>query len=182
MVVGNGFTSVIDLLRSEKINEISNILLSVNISSRRLSATRENFSFRRSTPLSVEVDRDKAATTRLIGALPTNRLEQVLDICNRRGFTNTVMGKVMGTETRGPVRAALRLTRVVGRGIPRHIHHSKRPTEGDFRTLEVTMGSRLKILRENLSNTFRLLKDNKELTIVAFRSLRSEVMGRGVTS
>lgn len=180
-VIRSGFTGVGDVLGSLGVNKVSNFLLSLNMDSFRLSGNREKFSFRRSTPLSVQVSGRKLSTESIIGGCSRRRLTSVVCHCNRRGFDHDVTTGVITRERGTPVRAAFRLISVVGRSVPTGRLHGKRPTEGAFRTVEVRIGNRLSGLGATLSSTFSYLGPNKVVTIVAFRSLRSEVIGRGFT-
>lgn len=176
-VMRSGFTGVGGVLVSENLDNVSNVLLSLKIDSFRLSATRQNFSFRRSTPLSVHVDGANHDTTSIIGACSRTTLTSVLCHCKRRGFDHHVTTGVMGTQRRGPVRAAFRLISVVGTDVPRQTVHSNRPTQHSFRTVHVRIGNRLSMLRRTLRSTFSYLGPNNQLMVVAFRSLRSQVIG-----
>ncbi len=76
-IVVDGFTSVGGILRGRKVSGISKVLLSLNISSCRLSATRHNFSCRGRSGLSVHVDRDNLDTRSVIGSFAIGRLDSV---------------------------------------------------------------------------------------------------------
>lgn len=178
-VVEDGCYSVGPQLRRVKVSGMSKVAMSLKISSCRLSATREKFSCQISTPLSVHVSRHRGvATESVIGSCDRSRLCHIVHSCNRSEFTGGVTGRVITRHTGNPVRAAKRLGRVVDRTVPVGVRGaSKRPSGHAFRTLQVRLGRRLSILQSALSSVVSLLGPKKELYVVAFRSLRSEVIG-----
>lgn len=181
-VMEDGCTRVTSILGGLKVRGISKVVLSLKISSFRLSAPRHNFACQdRSTPLSVQVSGHRhLATESVIGSCDRTRLFHVVHSCKRSQFTGGVTGRVMRTQGRGPVRAAKRLGTVVHKTVPVGMRIAKkRPSGQACRTVHVRLGRRLSMLHSALSAVVSLLSSKKEVYVVAFRSLRSHVMGSG---
>lgn len=172
----DGFHCLRGFLHCRGVRRMSTVLTSLNISSRRFSSDRHNFSFHFSKSLSVHVGgQTKLATTSVLGACRRRHLTSVFCLCNRLGGDHGLTSMVMGTEGKRRVQAVNRFLRVVG-PLFNHRHRGGRLT-GMFRTLQVRMGRRVRTLGRVLLTTARTLGPNKELMMVACRSLRSHVMG-----
>lgn len=172
----DGFHCLRGFLHCRRVRGMSTVLTSLKMSSRRFSSDRQKFSFHFSKTLSVHVGgQTKLATTSILGACSRRQLTSLFCLCKRLGGDHGLTSIVMGSHTSKRVGAVNRFLRVVG-PLFKHRQRGGRLT-GMFRTLHVRMGRRVRTLGRVLLTTARTLGPNKELMMVACRSLRSQVMG-----
>lgn len=168
-----------------RIKKFSFVLTSLKISSVRVSGPGEKFSFGISKPLSLQLGRrGKVDTTRHLSGVSRRRLTKVLcrgssRPCYRR-LTGTVASRVhenghvsAAAGLEGIVRGALSFLPGGGRG-GSVVGGAYREA---FRTLHVSIGGRFRILCRFVRGLPKTLGPNKEITVLAFRSKRSGLMG-----
>jgi len=155
---------------------IRGIIADLGISSRQLDAAERGFSFRRSGPLDMRMDRTSDLTAAdLVNELDADELASLLRRYGDERYASRIARGIVAARRKSSLRTTDQLADIVSASIPRgprHIH----PATRTFQALRISVNDELNGLYEFVVGAARVLAPGGRLVILSFHSLEDRLV------
>lgn len=155
---------------------IRGIVADLGVSSMQLDSAERGFSFRRSGPLDMRMDRTSALTAAdLVNELEADELASVLRRYGDERYAAPIARAIVAARRTKRLRTTDQLAQIVSAAIPRapeHIH----PATRTFQALRIAVNDELNGLYEFAVGAARLLAPGGRLVIITFHSLEDRLV------
>lgn len=174
-LVGNDYRRLPQLAFEHRWQPIRGILADLGVSSRQLDSAERGFSFRRSGPLDMRMDRTSDLTAAdLVNNLELDDLASVLRRYGDERYAHPIARAIVDERRKNRLRTTDQLADIVSSSIPRapeHIH----PATRTFQALRIAVNDELNGLYEFIIGAARLLAPGGRLVILSFHSLEDRL-------
>lgn len=155
---------------------IRGILADLGVSSMQLDSAERGFSFRRSGPLDMRMDRTSPVTAAdLVNELETDELASILRRYGDERFAGPIARAIVSARANKRLRTTDQLAQIVSASIPRapeHIH----PATRTFQAIRIAVNDELNGLYEFVVGAARLLAPGGRLAMITFHSLEDRLV------
>ena len=155
---------------------IRGILADLGVSSMQLDSAERGFSFRRSGPLDMRMDRTSDLTAAdLVNELDADELASLLRRYGDERYASRIARTIVAARSKNRLRTTDQLAHIVSASIPRapqHIH----PATRTFQALRIAVNDELNGLYEFVVGAARLLAPGGRLVIMSFHSLEDRLV------
>lgn len=157
---------------------VRNIVADFGVSSMQLDAAERGFSFRRSGPLDMRMDRTSALTAaELVNELDAGELASILRRYGDERFASRIARSIIAARRKSRLRTTDQLANIVSSAIPR-APASIHPATRSFQALRIAVNDELNGIYEFVVGAARLLAPGGRLAIIAFHSLEDRLVKR----
>jgi len=155
---------------------IRGIIADLGVSSRQLDSAERGFSFRRSGPLDMRMDRTSDLTAAdLVNDLGAGELASLLRRYGDERYASRIARGIVAARRKSRLRTTDQLAHIVSASIPRfpqHIH----PATRTFQALRIAVNDELNGLYEFVVGAARILAPGGRLVILSFHSLEDRLV------
>jgi len=155
---------------------IRGIIADLGVSSRQLDSAERGFSFRRSGPLDMRMDRTSDLTAAdLVNDLDAGELASLLRRYGDERYASRIARGIVAARRKSRLRTTDQLAHIVSASIPRspqHIH----PATRTFQALRIAVNDELNGLYEFVVGAARILAPGGRLVILSFHSLEDRLV------
>lgn len=155
---------------------IRGIVADLGVSSLQLDSSERGFSFRRSGPLDMRMDRTSPLTAAdLLHQLDADELASVLRRYGDERYAGRIARAIVQARRRSRLRTTDQLAHIVAAAVPRapeHIH----PATRTFQAIRIAVNDELNGLYEFVVGAARLLAPGGRLVIITFHSLEDRLV------
>jgi 16S rRNA (cytosine1402-N4)-methyltransferase len=155
---------------------IRGIVADLGLSSLQLDSAERGFSFRRSGPLDMRMDRTSALTASdLVNELDADELASVLRRYGDERYAGPIARAIVSARRKSRLRTTDQLAQIVSAAIPRapeHIH----PATRTFQAIRIAVNDELNGLYEFVVGAARVLAPGGRLVIITFHSLEDRLV------
>ena len=155
---------------------ICGILADLGLSSLQLDSAERGFSFRRSGPLDMRMDRTSSLTAAdIVNELDADALASVLRRYGDERYAGPIARAIVSARRQNRLRTTDQLAHIVSASIPRsplHIH----PATRTFQAIRIATNDELNGLYEFVVGAARLLAPGGRLVIITFHSLEDRLV------
>jgi len=169
----------IDILAKENgFTKVSGILLDLGISSHHVDAAERGFSFLKTAPLDMRMDKTLQVTAGdLVNALTKNELIDLLINLGEEPFAKAIASHIVEARKTKRIETTTELAEIIKKSVP----YSKKgisPATKAFQALRIAVNDELNILIETLPKAFSLLESGGRLAVISFHSLEDRIVKR----
>jgi 16S rRNA (cytosine1402-N4)-methyltransferase len=151
------------------------ILLDLGVSSFQLEVAERGFSFSRSGPLDMRMDRASAQPlSEWLHEVSEKELLRVLRQYGEEPQARRIAHAILAAERRGELADTAALAAVVARVVGRAVAHH--PATRTFQALRIAVNGELEILERFLREAYRWLKPGGRLVVLAYHSLEDRLV------
>lgn len=155
---------------------ICGIMADLGLSSLQLDSAERGFSFRRSGPLDMRMDRTSALTAAdLVNELDADELASILRRYGDERYASRIARAIVAARRKSRLRTTDQLAEIVSASIPRAPHHIH-PATRTFQAIRIAVNDELNGLYEFVVGAARLLAPGGRLVIITFHSLEDRLV------
>jgi 16S rRNA (cytosine1402-N4)-methyltransferase len=175
-LIGEDYRHLAQLAFEHRWWPIRGIVADLGVSSLQLDSAERGFSFRRSGPLDMRMDRRSALTAAdLVNELDTDELASILRRYGDERYAGPIARAIVAARRSKRLRTTDQLAQIVSAAIPRapeHIH----PATRTFQAIRIAVNDELNGLYEFAVGAARLLAPGGRLVIITFHSLEDRLV------
>jgi 16S rRNA (cytosine1402-N4)-methyltransferase len=150
----------------------------LGVSSVQLDQADRGFSFRRSGPLDMRMDRTGGETAaQLLQRIDEEELAQILRDLGEERFARRIAANVLRSRESGELQTTGDLANLVARSVPRR-EAGKDPATRAFQALRIAVNQELLELERFLQDAPECLKPGGRLVVISFHSLEDRMVKR----
>ena len=175
-LIGDDYRRLPQLAFEHRWWPIRGIIADLGVSSRQLDSAERGFSFRRSGPLDMRMDRTADLTAAdLVNDLDAGELASLLRRYGDERYASRIARGIVAVRRKSRLRTTDQLAHIVSASIPRspqHIH----PATRTFQALRIAVNDELNGLYEFVVGAARILAPGGRLVILSFHSLEDRLV------
>ena len=169
------FRELTAVLSALKISKVDGILLDIGISSAQIDRADRGFSFQRSGPLDMRMDRSRGVSAeQLVNETDGEELERIIRAYGEEPQARRIAAAIVTARKRAPFTETLELARAIEQVVPRH--GPKHPATKTFQALRMAVNDELGALEDGLRASVDCLKPGGRLGIITFHSLEDRIV------
>lgn len=178
-LVHERFSRLPEVLESLGIRGIDGLLLDVGVSSCQMDEAERGFSFTRSGPLDMRMDRSSRGSSaqNLLKSLSEAELEHLFSRFGEERFSRRIARAIVSSRAEGGLTTTGELAALIERAVPAparavsHIH----PATRVFQALRIAVNDELEELKTALEAAIPLLNPDARLCVISFHSLEDRI-------
>lgn len=168
-----------ELLSRVGINKVDGILVDAGVSSFQLDIPERGFSFMKSGPLDMRMDRSQVLTAfEVVNKWPRQDLEKVFFEYGEERFSRKIASRIVEAREKGPVADTLALANIVEDCLPR-AHGPRKgvhPATRIFQAIRIAVNGELDGLRQLLAEIPEILNPGGVFSAISFHSLEDRLV------
>jgi 16S rRNA (cytosine1402-N4)-methyltransferase len=172
-LVQDSFARLPERLKQLGIESVDGIVLDLGVSSYQLEAAERGFSFQRTGPLDMRMDRSAPRTAAdLIREASEHELERIIHLYGEERFARRYARAIARRRREAPIATTSELEAVIWRATPPARRHGRiHPATRVFQALRIVVNDELDHLERALERLPDLLAPGGRLCVIAFHSL-----------
>lgn len=167
------------ILNIEGIKGVDGILMDMGVSSYQLDNAERGFSFMRSGPLDMRMNKGTNTTAEeLVNSLEKNELVDIFRKYGEEKFSNRIACAIIAFRRSKAITTTDCLAKIVSDAIPAKFKHKKKtnPATKVFQALRIAVNNELKELENFLEIALDCLNPGGHLTLISFHSLEDRIV------
>ena len=171
------FREIGRVLDERGIAAVDGAVADLGMSSMQLEAEGRGFSFQRTEPLDMRMDRSQGPTAAdLLRDVPERALADLIFEYGEERFSRRIARAIVTARQRDPVLTTTQLAAVVRRVVPRKAHRRIDPATRTFQALRIWVNGELDRLDQFLRSVCRRLRAGARLVVISFHSLEDRIV------
>jgi len=172
------FSQIRSVLEQAQALPLDGCIADLGVSSLQLDQADRGFSFRRSGPLDMRMDRSGGETAaQLLQRIDEEELVQILRDLGEERFARRIAANVVRSRASGELQTTADLSNLVARSVPRR-DSGKDPATHAFQALRIAVNQELLELERFLQDAPDCLKPGGRLVVITFHSLEDRMVKR----
>ncbi len=176
-LVNDNFRNLDKVLSGVNTEKVDAMLFDLGISSLQLADSLKGFSFSKSSPLDMRMDKDKGQPLwRLLNKLTEDELAHIIRDLGQERFWRRI-AKAIVTERRiSPVKDTLRLANIIRSAARYGARPRIDPATRSFQAFRIFINDELNALEEALIKAPKVLKSKGRIVVISFHSLEDRIV------
>ncbi|MGZ3650453.1 MAG: 16S rRNA (cytosine(1402)-N(4))-methyltransferase RsmH [Bdellovibrionota bacterium] len=178
LVHGN-YGDIRERLNEIKITKVDGILVDAGVSSFQIDIPERGFSFMKSGPLDMRMDRTQPLTAfEVVNQWPRQELEKVFFEYGEERFSRKIASRIVEAREKGPIADTLALSRIIEDCLPR-AHGPRKgvhPATRIFQAIRIAVNGELDGLRHLLAEIPEILNPGGVFSAISFHSLEDRLV------
>lgn len=181
-VVRNNYCNIAEVLKEQKVEKVSGILLDLGVSSYQLDTPKRGFSYRdEEAPLDMRMDDRMSLTAAdIVNEFSENDLFRIIRDYGEDPFAKNIAKHIVMMREKKPLLTCGDLNEAIRAAIPMKIQKTLgHPSKRTFQAIRIELNGELKVLENTLDTMIDSLEDGGRLCIITFHSLEDRIVKSG---
>lgn len=177
LVKGN-FADLASVLGGLGIEKVDGVILDLGVSSHQLDAAHRGFSFGRSAPLDMRMDRDeKLRAYDIVNSFTPSELEKVIRLYGEEKMAARISRAIVRRRQASPIETTAELAALIARAMPQSMKHQKiHPATRTFQAIRIAVNRELDALASGIHAAVPALSAGGRLGVISFHSLEDRIV------
>jgi len=177
LVKGN-FADLASVLGGLGIEKVDGVILDLGVSSHQLDAAHRGFSFGRSAPLDMRMDRDeKLRAYDMVNGFTPSELEKVIRLYGEEKMAARIARAIVRRRQASPIETTAELAALIAQAMPQSMKHQKiHSATRTFQAIRIAVNSELDALASGIHAAVAALSAGGRLGVISFHSLEDRIV------
>jgi len=177
LVKGN-FADLASVLGGLGIEKVDGVILDLGVSSHQLDAAHRGFSFGRSAPLDMRMDRDeKLRAYDMVNGFTPSELEKVIRLYGEEKMAARIARAIVRRRQASPIETTAELAALIAQAMPQSMKHQKIHTATrTFQAIRIAVNRELDALASGIHAAVAALSAGGRLGVISFHSLEDRIV------
>lgn len=177
LVKGN-FADLASVLGGLGIEKVDGVILDLGVSSHQLDAAHRGFSFGRSAPLDMRMDRDeKLRAYDIVNGFTPSELEKVIRLYGEEKMAARISRAIVRRRQASPIETTAELAALIAQAMPQSMKHQKiHPATRTFQAIRIAVNRELDALASGIHAAVPALSAGGRLGVISFHSLEDRIV------
>jgi len=178
ILISDNFSNLKEIVKKEKFNSVSGILLDLGMSSGHLEESGRGFSFLKKEPLDMRYDLENPLTAeKILNYWSESEIERILKEYGEEKFSRQIAREIVEQRKFRPIKNTVQIIEILKKVIPfkyqhQRIHFATRT----FQALRIAVNSELNNLKQVLPQAVEILSPGGRLVVISFHSLEDRIV------
>ena len=185
LVLARGnFAGIWEIANEKGFKEVDGIIFDLGVSSHQLDSAERGFSFLKSGPLDMRMDRNlRVRAWDIVNNFEERRLDEIFKTFGQEKFSRRIASSICSARQIRPIETTVELVKIIEKAVPRGVRKNFKKRKINeatkvFQAIRIVVNSELLNLEEALPKTVDLLKSHGRLAIISFHSLEDAIVKR----
>jgi len=171
------YSEIKSILSRFGIPKIGGLLLDLGVSSPQLDTPERGFSFMRTGPLDMRMDRRESLTAAdMLKTLSDRDLEFLFREYGEERHARRIVRAIRRAQAEGPVVTTTELSAIVSRAVPASREARIHPATRVFQALRIAVNRELDHLKTALADSLDVLDEGARVVVISFHSLEDRIV------
>ncbi len=171
------FSELKSILSRFGIPKIDGLLLDLGVSSPQLDTPDRGFSFMKTGPLDMRMDRREATTAGdLIETLSDRDLAFLFQQYGEERHARRIVRAIRRAQAEGPIASTTDLAAIITGAVPRSRSSRIHPATRVFQALRIAVNRELDHMRTALADSLDVLREGARVVVISFHSLEDRIV------
>lgn len=177
-LVRNDFSHLDEVLKTLKVEKADAFFFDLGISTRQLLDAERGFSFLKTGPLDMRMDRNSfLCASDLVNNLSEIELEHIFRKFGEERFARKIAHDVVALRKSEPLSTTEQLTQIVLRAVPsKALHQRIHPATRIFQALRIAVNRELEVLQIGIEKALSHLNPGGRIAVISFHSLEDRIV------
>ena len=167
------------ILALENIKGVDGILLDLGVSSHQLDKADRGFSFSKSGPLDMRMDRSsELSAEEIVNTWEKQELQKIFKVYGEEKFSGRIAQAIIQARSEQEITDTKTLAEIISNAIPAKFRKKSKihPATRVFQAIRIAVNEELKELEDFLSTALECLNPGGHLTLISFHSLEDRIV------
>lgn len=174
-IINSNFANLQNELERINVNSVDCIIADLGVSSMQIDSETRGFSFMREARLDMRMGPQELDAHTVINTFTEEKLADIIYYFGEERFSRRIAKNIILTRQDKPINTTLELKEVIKKSIP-YTKSKIDPATKTFQAIRIFVNNELENLKELLSQSRNILKNNGLLGIVSFHSLEDKIV------
>jgi 16S rRNA (cytosine1402-N4)-methyltransferase len=178
ILIHDDFVNLRDILKDRGVKKVDGLLFDLGVSTYHLQQKERGFSFQKSGPLDMRMDkRNQKTAFDIINTSPPKDIESILHKYGEEKWAKRITKAIVKKRQRSSIETTKELAEIVAYAIPRR-YHSRRihPATKTFLALRIAVNGELEKIDTTMREAPLLLKRGGRICVISFHSLEDRIV------
>ena len=178
--VRNNFSKIIEIIENYNNNKkIDGILLDLGVSSPQLDDPERGFSFQKSGPIDMRMDKsDKLTALSWLKAADQNEIKEVLKIYGEEKYAHRIAKSIKDSINKNSLSTTLELAGIIEKCYPKNKKSGRNPATKSFQAIRIYINNELQELESFLNSCLDIIASGGRIVVISFHSLEDRMVKR----
>jgi 16S rRNA (cytosine1402-N4)-methyltransferase len=177
LVKGN-YADMKEILARLGVECVDGIVLDLGVSSYQLETAGRGFSFTKSAPLDMRMDRDASRTARdLVNTADPRDLKRILRLYGEELQAGRIVRAIVERRKAAPIETTDELAGIIASAMPARMSHGRiHPATRTFQALRIAVNDEMTSLERGIASGIESLKEGGRFSVISFHSLEDRMV------
>ena len=178
--VRNNFSKIIEIIENYNNNKkIDGILLDLGVSSPQLDDPERGFSFQKSGPIDMRMDKsDKLTALSWLKVADQNEIKEVLKIYGEEKYAHRIAKSIKDSINKNSLSTTLELAGIIEKCYPKNKKSGRNPATKSFQAIRIYINNELQELESFLNSCLDIIASGGRIVVISFHSLEDRMVKR----
>lgn len=178
VLVKANFADLSLVLADLQIERVDGVVLDLGVSSHQLDAAHRGFSFSRTAPLDMRMDRElKLRAYDIVNTFTPTELEKIIRLYGEEKMAARIAQAISRKRQAAPIGTTTELADLVTSVMPARMRQFKiHPATRTFQALRIAVNAELDCLSRGIAGAVAALKSGGRLAVISFHSLEDRIV------
>ena len=178
--VRNNFSKIIEIIENYNNNKkIDGILLDLGVSSPQLDDPERGFSFQKSGPIDMRMDKsDKLTALSWLKVADQNEIKEVLKIYGEEKYAHRIAKSIKDSINKKSLSTTIELAGIIEKCYPKNKKSGRNPATKSFQAIRIYINNELQELESFLNSCLDIIASGGRIVVISFHSLEDRMVKR----
>ena len=178
--VRNNFSKIIEIIENYNNNKkIDGILLDLGVSSPQLDDPERGFSFQKSGPIDMRMDKsDKLTALSWLKVADQNEIKEVLKIYGEEKYAHRIAKSIKDSINKKSLSTTIELAKIIEKCYPKNKKSGRNPATKSFQAIRIYINNELQELESFLNSCLDIIASGGRIVVISFHSLEDRMVKR----
>ena len=178
--VRNNFSKIIEIIENYNNNKkIDGILLDLGVSSPQLDDPERGFSFQKSGPIDMRMDKsDKLTALSWLKVADQNEIKEVLKIYGEEKYAHRIAKSIKDSINKNSLSTTIELAGIIEKCYPKNKKSGRNPATKSFQAIRIYINNELQELESFLNSCLDIIASGGRIVVISFHSLEDRMVKR----
>lgn len=172
------FCNIQEVLKDNRIDRVSGILLDIGVSSYQLDEANRGFSYNKDAPLDMRMDKRNEVTAEyIVNSYSEQELKRVISEYGEEKWASRIAKFIVSEREEKRIVTTFDLVSVIKKAIPKGARiDGPHPAKRTFQAIRIEVNDELGVLERTLDKAVELLEPEGRLAVITFHSLEDRIV------
>lgn len=175
-IIPTNFSNLKEELNKRGITGVDGIMFDLGVSSPQLDDADRGFSFHKSAPLDMRMDKRAKLTAKdVVNNYSFNDLYRIIKNYGEEKYAKQIAREIEKVRKVKPIETTLELAEVISNAVPEKYKRLTHPARRTFQAIRIEVNNELDILPKTFNDAIDLLNEDGVIAIITFHSLEDKI-------
>lgn len=175
-IIPANFSNLKEELHKRGVTGVDGIMFDLGVSSPQLDDANRGFSFHKSAPLDMRMDKSAKLTAKdVVNDYSFNDLYRIIKNYGEEKYAKQIARQIEKERLIKPIETTMELANIISSAVPEKYKRLTHPARRTFQAIRIEVNNELDILPKSFNDAIDLLNEDGVIAIITFHSLEDKI-------